>query len=160
MKKLKSLWLVSVVLLLVSCSMSAKTEKSEAKDATKVEAGKVIALDNATFLKDVYNYEKDPTTWVYEGKKPCIIDFYADWCGPCKQVAPILEEMAAKYKDQIIVYKVNVDKETKLAGTFGIRSIPTILFVPMTGKPQLVQGAMPKDEIIKQIETYLLTKKQ
>lgn len=160
MKKLKSLWLVSVVLLLVSCSMSAKTEKSEAKDTTKVEAGKVIALDNATFLKDVYNYEKDPTTWVYEGKKPCIIDFYADWCGPCKQVAPILEEMAAKYKDQIIVYKVNVDKETKLAGTFGIRSIPTILFVPMTGKPQLVQGAMPKDEIIKQIETYLLTKKQ
>lgn len=160
MKKLKSLWLVSVVLLLVSCSMSAKTEKGEAKEATKAEAGKVVALDNATFLKDVYNYEKDPTTWVYEGKKPCIIDFYADWCGPCKQVAPILEEMAAKYKDQIIVYKIDVDKETKLAGTFGIRSIPTILFVPMTGKPKLVQGAMPKNEIVKEIENYLLTKKQ
>ncbi|WP_106829605.1 thioredoxin [Parabacteroides pacaensis] len=159
MKKLKGLWLVIGVIIWVSCSMAAKTEKKETKEVKKSEAGEVIALDKATFLKDVYNYEKDPTTWVYEGKKPCIIDFYADWCGPCKQVAPILKEMAAKYKDQIIVYKIDVDKETELAGTFGIRSIPTILFVPMEGKPQLVQGAMPKNEIVKQIESYLLNNK-
>lgn len=156
MKKFGNLWLVLALLMAVSCSTSAKTDKNE---TNKAEEGEVVVLDKATFLKDVYNYEKDPTTWVYEGKKPCIIDFYADWCGPCRQVAPIMKEMAGKYKDQIIVYKVNVDQETELAQTFGIRSIPTILFVPMTGKPQLVQGAMPKGEVIKQVESYLLNKK-
>lgn len=159
MKKLKNLWLVSLVLMLVSCSMSAKTEKKETDEVNKGEAGKVVALNKANFLKDVYDYEKDPSTWVYEGKKPCVIDFYADWCGPCKQVAPIMEEMAEKYKNEIVVYKINVDKETELAGAFGIRSIPTILFVPLQGKPQLVQGAMPKAEVVKQIDTYLLGKK-
>ena len=109
MRKLKSLWLVSVVLLLVSCSMSAKSDKSsEAGTASK---GEVVTLNKAEFLQKVFNYEKNATKWVYEGDKPCIIDFYADWCGPCKQVAPILRDLAILYKNDIVVYKVNVDKE-------------------------------------------------
>ncbi len=156
MKKVKFSWLVMLTLLIVSCSASAKKDNSETAAAAE---GEVIALDKATFLRDVYNYEKDPTQWVYEGKKPCIIDFYADWCGPCRKVAPIMKEMAGKYKDQIVVYKIDVDKETELAQTFGISSIPTILFVPLKGKPQLVQGAMPRSEVVKQVEEYLLNKK-
>lgn len=156
MKKVKFGWLVMLMLLVVSCSASAKKDKNETAAAAE---GEVIALDKATFLRDVYNYEKDPTQWVYEGKKPCIIDFYADWCGPCRKVAPIMKEMAGKYKDQIVVYKIDVDKETELAQTFGISSIPTILFVPLKGKPQLVQGAMPRSEVVKQVEEYLLNNK-
>lgn len=156
MKNVKFSWLVMLALLIVSCSASAKKDKNETDAAAE---GEVIALDKATFLRDVYNYEKDPTQWVYEGKKPCIIDFYADWCGPCRKVAPIMKEMAGKYKDQIVVYKIDVDKETELAQTFGISSIPTILFVPLKGKPQLVQGAMPRSEVVKQVEEYLLNKK-
>ena len=107
MRKLKSLWLVSVVLLLVSCSMSAKSDKSsEAGTASK---GEVVTLNKAEFLQKVFNYEKNATKWVYEGDKPCIIDFYADWCGPCKQVAPILRDLAILYKNDIVVYKAKAE---------------------------------------------------
>lgn len=157
MKNLKGLFVLSVVLLMVSCSLSA--QKKETKDGTTVK-GEVVVLDKADFLKKVYNYEKNQTGWVYEGEKPCIIDFYADWCGPCKKIAPVLKELAEQYKEDIIIYKVNVDNEKELAATFGIQSIPTLLFVPLKGKPQIVQGALPKEEFIKQIDTYLLNKKK
>ena len=140
MRKLKSLWLVSVVLLLVSCSMSAKSDKSsEAGTASK---GEVVTLNKAEFLQKVFNYEKNATKWVYEGDKPCIIDFYADWCGPCKQVAPILRDLAILYKNDIVVYKV-----------------PTFLFIPKEGQPQISMGALPREEFVKQIDTFLLKKK-
>ena len=146
MRKLKSLWLVSVVLLLVSCSMSAKSDKSsEAGTASK---GEVVTLNKAEFLQKVFNYDK-----------PCIIDFYADWCGPCKQVAPILRDLAILYKNDIVVYKVNVDKEKELAAAFGIQSIPTFLFIPKEGQPQISMGALPREEFVKQIDTFLLKKK-
>ena len=96
---------------------------------------------------------------VYEGDKPCIIDFYADWCGPCKQVAPILRDLAILYKNDIVVYKVNVDKEKELAAAFGIQSIPTFLFIPKEGQPQISMGALPREEFVKQIDTFLLKKK-
>ena len=157
MRKLKSLWLVSVVLLLVSCSMSAKSDKSsEAGTASK---GEVVTLNKAEVLQKVFNYEKNATKWVYEGDKPCIIDFYADWCGPCKQVAPILRDLAILYKHDIVVYKVNVDKEKELAAASGIQSIPTFLFIPKEGQPQISMGALPREEFVKQIDTFLLKKK-
>ena len=87
----------------------------------------VIHLNKAEFLEKVYNYEKNPDKWTYEGDKPAIVDFYADWCGPCKMIAPILEELAAEYAGQIVVYKINTDKEQELSAAFGIRSIPTLL---------------------------------
>ena len=156
MRSLKSLLLVSVALILVSCSMSAKTEKNETEKTAA--RGEVSALNKADFLSKVYNYTKNQTQWVYEGNKPAIIDFYADWCGPCKKVSPILEELAAQYKDDIVIYKINVDNEKELASAFGIQSIPTLLFIPKTGKPQIAQGALPKEQFVEQIDNFLLKK--
>lgn len=117
---------------------------------------KTIALTKADFLTKVANYETNPTEWKYLGDKPALVDFYASWCGPCRMVAPILEELAGEYESKIVVYKVNTEKEPDLAAAFGIRSIPSILFIPMSGKPQMLQGAMPKDAFKKAIEEYLL----
>lgn len=147
---------MSLVLLLVSCSMSAKTDKKDEGNAAK---GEVVTLNKAEFLSKVFNYEKNPSQWVYEGDKPCIIDFYADWCGPCKKVAPIMKELAGEYKNDIVIYKVNVDQEKELASAFGIQSIPSILFIPKQGQPQMAQGALPKEELVKLINTFLLNKK-
>ena len=157
MRILTSFWLLSVVLLLVSCSMSAKTEGSN--ESQKVAKGEVIALNKAEFLTKVFNYEKNSTKWVYEGDKPCIIDFYADWCGPCKKVAPVLRDLAILYKNDIVIYKINVDQEKELAAAFGIQSIPTFLFIPKEGTPQVSMGALPREEFVKQIDSFLLKKK-
>ena len=156
MRKLKSLLIVAIALVLVSCSMSAKPEKNGTNNTNA--QGEVIALNKADFLSKVYNYEKNQTEWVYEGDKPAIIDFYADWCGPCKKVAPILKELAGQYKNDIVIYKVNVDNEKDLAAAFGIQSIPTLLFIPKNGKPQIAQGALSKEQFIEQINNFLLKK--
>lgn len=161
MRKLKDLLALSLVLLLVSCSMAAKSDSAKSTDPTEAAGaaqGEVVALNKAEFLAKVFNYEKNSDKWVYEGSKPCIIDFYADWCGPCKKVAPILKELAGTYKNDIIIYKVNVDEEKELASAFGIQSIPSILFVPLNGQPQMAQGALPKEEFVKQIDHFLLKK--
>jgi len=137
--------------------MSARTEnKGENNKTTK---GEVVVLNKADFLTKVFNYEKNQNEWIYEGEKPCIIDFYADWCGPCKKVSPILKDLAAQYKDDIVIYKIDVDQEKELASAFGIQSIPTLLFVPKNGTPQMAQGALPREEFVKQIDSYLLGKK-
>jgi len=120
---------------------------------------KTIHLTKADFLAKVVNYEKDPTKWEYLGDKPCIIDFYASWCGPCKMLAPILEELAEEYDGQIYIYKINTEKEQELAAAFGIRSIPTLLFCPMGEAPQMAQGALPKATFKKAIEEFLLKNK-
>lgn len=113
-------------------------------------------LTKADFLAKVANYEANPTEWVYLGDKPCIIDFYANWCGPCKMVAPVLEELSEEYKEQIYIYKVNTEEEQELAGAFGIRSIPSILFCPMGAQPQMAAGALPKATFKQAIHEVLL----
>jgi thioredoxin len=115
-----------------------------------------IHLTKAEFLSKVADFETNPTEWKYLGDKPCIIDFYADWCGPCKVVAPILEDLSKEYDGQINFYKVDTEAEQDLAGAFGIRSIPSILFCPMNGAPQMAQGAMPKDSFRNAITEVLL----
>lgn len=112
-----------------------------------------LTLD--TFKEKVLNFEINKE-WVYEGKLPCIIDFYADWCGPCKMVAPILEELSNEYEGKINIYKIDTEVEQELSAMFQIRSIPTMLFVPMNEKPQLSMGALPKSELVKVIENILL----
>jgi len=101
-------------------------------------------LTKETFLTKVFNYETNKE-WKFEGDKPCVVDFYADWCGPCKIVAPVLEELSKEYEGKIDFYKVDTEKEGELAAVFGIRNIPSLLFVPKEGQPQMALGALPKE---------------
>lgn len=142
-------------LIFTSCNGQETKKQSENKLKTENKM-KTIPLNKADFLKKVANYEANSTEWKYLGDKPAIIDFYATWCGPCKMVAPILEELAAEYGDKIYIYKVDTEQEEELAAAFGIRSIPSILFIPMNGKPQMAQGAMPKASFKEAIEKVLL----
>jgi thioredoxin 1 len=112
-------------------------------------------LTKDTFITKVFDFENNKE-WNYQGELPCLIDFYADWCGPCKMVAPILEELATEYNGKINIYKVDTEEEQELAGIFGIRSIPSILFCPADGAPQMAMGALPKDTFKKAIEDILL----
>lgn len=130
------------------------------KQEQKQENMKTIPLDKAGFLQKVADYEKNPGEWRYLGDRPALIDFYADWCGPCKMIAPILEELAAEYGDKIYIYKVDTEKEQELAGMFGIRSIPSLLFIPLEGQPQMAQGAMPKQSLKDAIDEVLLGAKK
>ena len=112
-----------------------------------------------TFKEKVFNFEVNKD-WKYEGSKPCLIDFYANWCGPCKMVAPVLEELQKEYGDSIVIYKVNTEDEQELAGIFGIQSIPSLLFVPKDGQPQMAMGALPKQTFEKAIADVLKVEKQ
>lgn len=160
---MKKFLMVSLCVLAVNtaCADSGKNsdkmEKANSMETT--QNGQVVHLTKAEFLEKVYNFEKNPDTWKYEGDKPAIVDFYADWCGPCKMVAPVLEELAKEYAGQIVVYKINTDKERELSAAFGIRSIPSLLFIPMEGTPQMAQGAMPKAELKRAINEVLLGRK-
>lgn len=158
MKHIALILLIST-LGLISCNgQSTKKENSNNTTKTKTEM-KTIQLTKSEFLKKIADYENSPSEWKYLGDKPAIIDFYADWCGPCKMVAPILEELAAEYEGKIDIYKVNTESEQELAAAFGIRSIPSILFVPMNGTPQMAQGAMPKSAFEEAIRDVLNVQK-
>ena len=111
-------------------------------------------LTKETFLNKIFNYEKNKE-WKFEGEKPCIIDFYADWCGPCKVVAPVLEELARDFDGKINVFKVDTEAEQELASVFGVRSIPSFLFVPAKGQPQMALGALPKETFVNAFKDVL-----
>jgi len=155
---------VAALVILVACGNNSNRSVSplpESETQQKINVkrnnmSKTIHLTKAEFLTKVADYEKNSQTWEYLGDKPAIIDFYADWCGPCKMIAPILEELAAEYDGQIYIYKVNTEAEQELAADFGIRSIPTLLFVPMNEAPQMAQGALPKDAFRQAIDEVLL----
>jgi thioredoxin len=115
-------------------------------------------LNKDTFLKKVFNFEKNQE-WKFEGELPCLIDFYADWCGPCKMVAPILDELSKEYDGKINIYKIDTEAEQELSMAFGIRSIPSMLFVPKDGQPQMAVGALPKDSLKQAINEVLLGEK-
>lgn len=122
------------------------------------QAPVVKHITKAEFLEKVWNYEVDTLGWTYRGDVPCIIDFYTTWCGPCKRLAPILDELAAEYKGKIAIYKVNTEVERELAMAFGIRSIPTLFFCPKTGDPQVAKGLLPKETLQRVIDEVLLGK--
>ena len=158
---MKRLFLISIAMTvagLTSCSGNSQQAKSVVKKQvlTQQNAKKmnVQELTAETFKQKVMNYDIHPNEWIFEGSRPAIIDFYATWCGPCKQTAPIVEQVAADYAGQIDVYKVDVDQQQELAALFGVESIPTILFIPKQGTPQRVSGAMPRsgfDDAIKRV---------
>ena len=130
----------------VNTAVVDKTVNDETKGS-----GKPVMLTKQDFLEKVMNYEKNQTEWVYEGDLPALIDFYADWCGPCRQAAPVLEELAKEYEGKIHIYKIDTQVEQELAAVFGIQSIPAFLFVPQNGKPTMSNGIAQTPEATKEM---------
>lgn len=115
-----------------------------------------VQLTAEGFRENIFDYTKDEE-WKYAGSLPAIVDFYADWCGPCKAVAPVLEELSNEYDGKLVIYKIDTDKEEELSALFGIQSIPTLLFIPLEGAPMLQKGAIPKNAFQQVIEDRLLS---
>lgn len=134
---------------------NTSTEKiNNNKENNTKGSTKMVHLTAAEFKQKVFNYETEKE-WKFTGDKPVIIDFYADWCGPCKMVAPVLEELSKEYDGKVQIYKIDTEEEQELAQVFGIRSIPSILFIPMEGKPQMTMGALPKESFVQAINEVL-----
>lgn len=148
MKKLITLMMMTFVMLGVSCAQNNSDKKNEP----------VIQMNKQMFLEKVFDYTTGATEWKYQGNKPCIIDFYATWCGPCRMIAPILKDLATEYKDSIVVYKVDTDQEKELSAAMGIRSLPTVVFIPQEGQPQIIVGAADKDTFKRAVQEVLLKK--
>jgi len=159
MKKKVYIYVGVMLALIVGSFAWINRQKEETKaQVYEVKKSSPIHLTKAEFLSKVTNFQTNPTEWKYLGDKPCIIDFYATWCGPCKMVAPILDDLAKEYDGQIYIYKVDVDAEPEIAAAYGIQSIPTLFFCPMNGTPQMSQGAMQKEDFKKMITDVLLKK--
>jgi len=154
MKKILISVSLGLVFLLSNCNAG---NPGKTNSNTASASGSVIVLTNAEFKQKVFNYELNKE-WKFEGTLPAIIDFYADWCGPCKQLSPRIEEIAKDYAGKIIVYKVDTDKEKVLSQSLGIQSLPTLLFIPMKGQPQATMGAVPKETLVKAVNEVLLVK--
>ena len=138
-----------IVFFALVSTLSAQTQKEESS---------VIQMNKQMFLDKVFDYTTGATEWKYLGNKPCVIDFYATWCGPCRMVAPILKDLAKEYGDKIVIYKVDTDKEKELSMAMGIQSLPTIVFIPQTGQPQVIVGAADKATFKRAIDEVLLKK--
>lgn len=149
---------MSLVAVLTLMAGAAHAEKPREQSKSKKVMVQELTLDQ--FQQKVYNLSdaNASSSLTYLGDKPAIVDFYASWCGPCKALAPVLEELAAEYGDSIYIYKINTEEEQELAAAFGIRSIPTLLFIPKDGKPQMAQGALPKASLKEAIDKVLLNK--
>jgi len=147
------------LLFLLPFSLTACTGTDDKTAAsTSNAAGQVNKLTAESFQKLIWNYKTNPNEWTYLGDQPSIIDFYADWCRPCKMVAPIMDELAKEYDGKVRIYKINTDEQRELAKLFNINSIPAVLFIPKGGKPQMSVGAMQKQSYVDMIRTVLNVK--
>ena len=145
-----NLFAIAASLLILLGSSAAAVASGGSNDK---ESG-VITLDKDAFINQVFDYENN-SEWNYKGDKPAIIDFYADWCGPCRKLSPLLEELQSDYNGKIQVYKVDTEKSKELAAAFGIQSLPTIVFVPMNEEPQAVLGFVPKEKLTQMVSNIL-----
>lgn len=153
------------LLLIAGCNNQERVQAAESTNTNEIQAEghgsttgdiKPEYLTAQTFKEKIWDYEKNPEAWVYNGDLPCIVDFYADWCKPCKMVAPIMDDLADHYDGKVLIYKVNTDEQRELASVFQVRSIPSILFAPMNGKPAMQAGAMSKEDYIRIIDEFVL----
>lgn len=145
--------------LFASCVNASKSGARLTDEEAQQEQGGGEAAKHLTkveFKEKVFDYENAGGEWKYLGDRPAIVDFYATWCGPCKKIAPVLEKLAKEYDGKIYVYKVDTDRERELAAAFGIRSIPTLLFIPMEGDPQVAMGALPEETLKEAVDNFLL----
>ncbi|QZE15943.1 thioredoxin [Halosquirtibacter laminarini] len=140
---------------MISFSCQPKAQEKDSEGHKTAQTHSTVKLTKQEFLDKVYDFEKNPQEWKYKGDKPAIIDFYADWCGPCRMTAPVLEALAKEYGDKIVIYKVDTQKEREISAAFGIQSLPSLLFIPLNEKPQLAKGAMPKEAFEEAIEKVL-----
>lgn len=155
---IKLFMLTSITAAYPCTSCTSKPEKKAEVSVSKENSGVYVTnLTSAEFKKLVFDYEKNKE-WKYEGNKPAIIDFYADWCAPCRQLSPIVEEVAKEYSGKIVVYKVDTDKERDLAQKLGISALPTLLFIPAKGEPRSSMGVLPKESLIKAVNEVLQVK--
>jgi thioredoxin len=153
MKKLTFLFLFLAAISLQACNNTGNAGNSEGPTE-----GQVVKLTAQEFQNLVWDYKKSPQEWVFKGDQPVIIDFYADWCRPCKMIAPIMAELSSEYKGKVRIYKVNTDEQRELAGLFNISSIPAVLYVPKNGKPQMSVGAQQKAGYVEMINSILKVK--
>lgn len=141
------------IVLLFSFSFSGCGQNKSVNEPEKKQL--IETLSTEAFKKKVFDYRVS-NEWKYAGSKPCVIDFYADWCGPCRKLAPVVEELAREYEGRVIFYKVNIDKEKEIASVFNVQGIPMLFFVPKKGSPSVLRGLYPKEEIRNAINTQLL----
>jgi len=153
---MKNSFLFLIIILPLMFS-ECKADNPASPSKTNTSGNSVVLMTNETFKKVVFNYDLNKE-WKFEGNKPAIIDFYADWCPPCRQLSPLVEEIAKEYSGRIDVYKVDTDKEKTLAQALGITNLPTLLFIPAKGKPQMTMGALPKEDLVKAINEILMIK--
>jgi len=173
MKMKKLLFILAVVVIsLQSCNAgqaknngnenNMKETPTETVSQNSATDGGTVKLNKAEFLAEVWDYENSPKEWKYKGTKPALIDFYADWCGPCKIASPILEEISKEYAGKVTIYKIDTQVEQELAAVFGISGIPAFLYIPMNGKPSMTSGIARSKEDTKKmfkenIDSMLLT---
>ena len=154
MKLIKSIMSAFAIVLATTACAGNGGENKKSNEPTKEDNKmEVVSLNKAEFLKKVYDFEANPNDWKFEGKRPAIVDFYATWCGPCKALHPVLEELSKEYSGKVDIYQIDVDQEKELAAAFGIR---TLLLIPMKEEPRITQGALPKDQLKKAIDEFLL----
>ncbi len=149
--------LFSLLMLVPFTFAECKADNTEGPKSAGASESPVTFLTNESFKKLIFDYEANKE-WKYAGKMPAIIDFYADWCAPCRQLSPIVEQLAKEYEGKIKVYKVDTEKEINLSQNLGITGLPTLLFIPVEGKPQVTMGALPKESLVQAINEVLKVK--
>lgn len=158
MKKISAFLLVSAFVAITAYGCNSTSGNGTGNSSDEKAAAKIEYLTKETFKEKIWDYEKNPQTWVYEGKEPAIIDFYADWCRPCRMVAPILDELSVEYAGKIKIYKIDTQVERELAGVFQVSSIPAFLYIPMDGQPTMDKGLKDKETFVKIIDEVLMKK--